>query len=305
MAEPIVTVILFVHAPYARFLAQSLGSILQQSYSALEVIIVGDGSAAVQEAVERFKLDRRWRLCSQGDRPFLQATNEEMDRCKGAYVGTWNSDEIYCSDHVRLLVEALENDREAGAAFDNMAQFIDGSNGEFAESALIIPKARAKTLATSRVTLRQIFEDNFMTGPSSLIRKAAIDRVGGYDKEIFLNCDLHWFYRIAAHYPIRFVDYVGVRRRIHPLNNTSVNPHYEFGVKELETIRDRYPEVYSRIGKKVFNKKLGRKYYRLAHYYERNGESGKARDMYKKSMLLRRWSLRYYWEYFRMSFLGP
>jgi hypothetical protein len=101
------------------------------------------------------------------------------------------------------------------------------------------------------------------------------------------------------------VDYVGVRRRIHPLNNTSVNPHYEFGVKELETIRDRYPEVYSRIGKKVFNKKLGRKYYRLAHYYERNKEPGKARDMYKKSMVLRKWSFRYYWEYFRMSFLGP
>src|SRR5207253_8896098 len=48
----------------------------------------------------------------------------------------------------------------------------------------ILPKARAKKLATSRVTLRQIFEDNFMTGPSSLIRKTAIDRVGN---EIILD----------------------------------------------------------------------------------------------------------------------
>jgi glycosyltransferase involved in cell wall biosynthesis len=299
MEEPIVTVILFVHAPYAKFLEQSLGSILGQSHSALEVIVLGDGSIEVAKAVEPFIADRRWMLCSQGNLPFLQATNEKMKECKGKYIGTWNSDEIYNPDHVRRLVEALEKDREAGAAFDNMEPFVDSTAAVSIEPSLMIPKTRAKALAASRLSLRQIFDDNFMTGPSSLIRKSAIDRVGGYDEEIFLNCDLHWFYRIAAYYPIRFVDYIGVRRRIHPLNTTSVNPHYEFGVKELETIRDKYPDVYQRIGKSAYNKKLGRKYYRLGLYYERLGEISKAREMYKKTMLLRKFSLRYYWEYFR------
>jgi glycosyltransferase involved in cell wall biosynthesis len=299
MQEPIVTVILFVHAPYAKFLAQSLGSILRQSHSSLEVIVLGDGSVEVERAVEPFSPDPRWKLCSQGSLPFLQATNEKMKGCQGRYIGTWNSDEIYNPDHVKVLVETLEQDREAGAAFDNMEQFGDGAAAAPVEPTLMIPRDRAKALAASRLTVRDIFDDNFMTGPSSLIRKSAIDRVGGYDKEIFLNCDLQWFYRIAAYYPIRFVDYVGVRRRIHPLNNTAVNRHYEFGAKELETIRDKYPDVYQRIGKSVFNKKLGRKYYRLGLYYERRGEISKAREMYKKTMLLRKFSLRYYWEYFR------
>ncbi len=299
MEDPIVTVILFVHAPYAQFLPQSLGSILRQSYLSLEVIVLGDGSVEVARAVEPFSADHRWILCSQGNLPFLQATNEKMKQCKGEYIGTWNSDEIYNPDHVRFLVEALEKDREAGAAFDNMEQFGDSAAAVRVESSLMIPNARAKGLAASRLSLRQIFDDNLMTGPSSLIRKSAIDRVGGYDKEIFLNCDLQWFYRIAAYYPIRFVDYVGVRRRIHPLNTTSVNSHYEFGAKELETIRDKYPDVYQRIGKRAFDKKLGRKYYRLGLYYERLGEITKAREMYKKTMLLRKFSLRYYWEYFR------
>jgi len=303
MEEPIVTVILFVHAPYAKFLAQSLGSILGQSHSALEVIVLGDGSIDVAKAVEPFSADRRWMLFSQGNLPFLQATNEKMKECTGEYIGTWNSDEIYNPDHVRCLVEALEKDREAGAAFDNMESFIDSTAAVSVEPSLMIPKARAKALAASRLSLKQIFDDNFMTGPSSLIRKSATDRVGGYDEDIFLNCDLHWFYRIAAYYPIRFVDYVGVRRRIHPLNTTSVNPHYEFGVKELETIRDKYPDVYQRIGKSAYNKKLGRKYYRLGLYYERLGEISKAREMYKKTMLLRKFSLRYYWEYFRSCVL--
>jgi len=143
--------------------------------------------------------------------------------------------------------------------------------------------------------------ENFMTGPSSLIRKSAFEIVGGYDKDIYLNCDLHWFYRLAAYFPVAFVDYVGVRKRVHPLNNTAVNPHYEYGLRELEHIRERYPEVYDRIGKSTFNKKLGRKYFRLGLYYERRGEPDKARAAYKQAMLLRKWSLRYSWEYCRSS----
>jgi len=301
MNSPLVTVILFVHAAYAKFLHESLGSILKQSYAFLEIVILSDGSKEVQEAVEPFRTDSRWVLCSQGNLPFLQATNEKMQTCRGEYIATWNSDDIYNPHHVRLLVEALEEDREAGAAFDNMEQFIDSDESKIVHSSLMIPKARSMALSMSRVSVREIFVDNFMTGPASLIRKSTVDRVGGYDREIFLNCDLQWFYRIGAYYPIRFVDYVGVRRRIHSLNTTAVNPHYEFGVRELETIRDRYPDVYQRIGRGVFNKKLGRKYFRLAQYYERHKEFWKAREMYKKAMLLRKFSFRYHWEYLRAS----
>jgi hypothetical protein len=165
----------------------------------------------------------------------------------------------------------------------------------------IVPEAQARRLAASRLTVRDILRDNFMTGPSSLIRKSAFEVVGGYDNDIYLNCDLHWFYRLAAFYPIRYVDYVGVRKRIHPLNNTAVNPHYEHGVRELENIRECYPEVYNRIGRRAFNQKLGRKYFRLGLYHEMNGAADKALAAYKAAMILRKWSLRYRWEYLRCS----
>jgi hypothetical protein len=223
-------------------------------------------------------------------------------RASGAdYFGTWNSDDLYNKDHVKVLVECLVKDPEAGAAFDNVEYFADGSGSLGWGSNLIVPQNRAKTLAHARVSLKRVFDDNIMTGPSSLIRRAAFERVGGYDGDIFLNCDLHWFYRIAAYFPIRFVDYVGVQKRIHALNNTAVNSHYEYGLKELEHIREHYPDVYKRIGTSVFNKKLARKYFRLGLYYEKRGELEKARKMYKQAMLLRKWSFRYSWEYCRSS----
>jgi len=303
MASPLVTVILFAHSPYARFLRSSLESILNQSYQALEVLILGDGSREVRESVECLSGDGRVSLCVQTRPYFLETANELMTESRGQYLGTWNSDDIYNKKHVELLVQALENDPEVGGAFDNTEYFRESKEREISEG-LIVRQDSAEKLSSGRLSVQHIFNENIMTGPSSIIRKAAFERVGGYDSKIRLNCDLHWFYRLGAYFPIRFVNYVGVRKRIHPLNNTAVNPHYEFGVTELEDIRDRYPEVYDRIGKHVFNKKLGRKYFRLGAYYETRGHLTQAREAYRKAMLLRKLSFRYGWEYCRSAFLS-
>lgn len=300
MESPLVTVVLFAHAPYAKFLPFSLESILNQTHGGLEVLVLTDGSSDVGAVVERFMNDGRVSLCAQTRPYFLETANELMTACRGEYLGTWNSDDIYNEKHVELLVQALEDDREAGGAFDNTEYFTESKHGERSEG-LIVPEERAKTLVSSRLSVQEIFNENIMTGPSSIIRKSAFERVGGYDSKIRLNCDLHWFYRIGAYFPVRFVDYVGVRKRIHPLNNTAVNPHYEFGTRELQDIRDNYPDVYARIGKNVFDRKLGRKYFRLGSYYEKQGATGEARKMYRKAMELRRFSFRYHWEYLRCT----
>ena len=302
-----VSLILFAHAPYAKFLPSAMESILKQSYPHLELLVLGDGSDDVREVVARFESDGRVTLCPQTRPYFLETANELMTACKGKYLGTWNSDDLYNEKHVELLVQALEDDRQAGGAFDNTVYFRETAQegvGKYSENDFIVPADRAETLARSRLSVQQIFNENIMTGPSSIIRKSAFEKVGGYDGKIRLNCDLHWFYRLGAYFPMRFVNYIGVRKRIHPLNNTAVNPHYEFGVRELEDIRDSYPEVYRRIGKTTFNKKLGRKYFRLGLYYERRGDLAKARAAYKQAMLLRKMSFRYGWEYCRSSFLS-
>jgi glycosyltransferase involved in cell wall biosynthesis len=311
MQNPVVSIILFVHAPYARYLPDSLGSILAQSYSSLEVIVLGDGSEVVATAMSEFGADGRVRLVSQGSLPFLQAANEKMKEAKGEYLGTWNSDDIYNRDHIKALTDLLEPSRETGAAFDNVEYVYEEGprgatrrNGLAPSSRLMIPSKQAERYDSRTVPLQKIFADNLMTAPAALIRRSVFDRVGGYDKDIFLNCDLHWHYRIGAYFPIRFANYVGVRKRIHSLNNTAVNPHYEYGTRELEHIRDHYPEVYAAIGEGVFNKKLGRKYFRLGRYYDRLGDRNRAKEMYKKAMALRKFSFRYHWEYLRAALFG-
>ena len=75
MKSPLVSIILFAHAPYARFLPCSLESILHQSYRDLEVLVLTDGSDDVRVVAEHFMGDRRVNLCAQ-TRPYLPGNGE-------------------------------------------------------------------------------------------------------------------------------------------------------------------------------------------------------------------------------------
>ena len=319
MAGSAVEVIVFTHAPFAKYLRGCLRSLLAQSYSSLQISLIGDDSREIASVAGEFQEERNVALLSERDllerspvkncrRAFLQAANVRMKESSAVYVGTWNCDDFYNRDHVKVLVDILEKYPTTGAAFDNVDYRDDWGDDECPipggiESTpnLMIPRNQAKLLAAGEVSLQALFIENLMTAPSSLVRRSVLERAGGYDKDTVLNCDLHWFYRIAAYFPVRFVNYAGVRKRIHAANTTAIDSRHVYGVSDLENLRDRYPEVCDRIGKNVFNKKLGRKYFRLGLYYDALGESGKAQEAYKKAMQLRKLSLRYGWQYYRST----
>ena len=300
---PMVSIILFAHAPYAKFLPGSLDSILNQSYSNLEVTVLSDGSAAVSEAVRSFD-DPRVDLFVQNHAYFIESANDVMAKCRGEYLGTWNSDDIYAPDHVNCLVQVLEADKSLGGAFNNTeyvanvsaAEIIAGKAESFGN---LVTKELIEDYSGRNLSVQDILNENVMAAPAALVRRSAIDKVGGYDPKIKVNCDLHWFYRLSAYFPVRYVDYIGVRKRIHPLNNSSLNRSYATGVEELENIRDNYPDVYQRIGRRAFAQKLGGKYFRLARFYEKQGRRGEALAAFGQAVKLQPSNLRYRWQQLR------
>ena len=311
MAMPLVSVIVPTYNN-AKLISDTLESILGQSYSPLEVLVINDGSTdQTPEVVKRFSGHECLRIYTQSNQGDIAARNKGIELSHGNYIAFCDSDDIWNRDHVKLLVERLEQSPEAGMAFDNVLYFdhserLEESGGAAIatdEQRLMISTGRARTFAAAPISLQDMYADNLITTSAFMVPRGVFARVGVFDKDIYLMNDLHLFYRIGAYYTVRFVDYVGVRKRVHPKSLSMVNSHHEYGVNCLENIRHRYPEVYRRIGKRIFNKKLGRKYLRLGLHYEKYGDVKKAKDMYKKALLTRKWDLRYYWEYIRASLL--
>jgi glycosyltransferase involved in cell wall biosynthesis len=309
MKDGLVSVVIPTYEPQARFLSNALESVLGQSHRSLEAVVVHDGSDKVLEVIKRFSGHERIRANAERRRGYIAALNQGIEASRGDYIAFCDSDDVLNNDHVRLLADALKRFPGTGLAFDNLTYVVDSTDSSptvlSARNELhnrpLISSSQARKFLETGVRLQDVFLDNLISGPAFMVPRRVFDRVGLFDEKSFLVNDLHLFYRIGAQFPFRYVDYMGVLKRVHAKNLTTTHPHYEYGVKSLENIRQHYPEVYDRLGKRVFNKKLARKYYRLGLFNECNGDRLKAKEMYQKAMLTRNFSLRYHWAYLRLA----
>jgi glycosyltransferase involved in cell wall biosynthesis len=305
----LVSVVMPTYERQAKFLGTALESVLGQSYPSLELVVVSDGSREIRQVVDRFCDDPRLKVFIEKGRGYIAALNQGIELSQGDYVAFCDSDDILNRDHLKVLVDAVERHPDAGLVFDNLEYFDSESAELAADPAMIahdrplIDVERTRDLVKGAVSLQKVISENLISGPAFMVPRQVFNKVGLFDSDAFLMNDLHLFYRIGAYYPIRFVNYLGVRKRVHSGNLTTVHHHYEYGVKCLENIQKQYPDVCRRIGRRFFTKKLGAKYYRLGLHLERTGDQNKAKEMYKKAMFMRKFSLRNHWNYLRVSLL--
>lgn len=280
---------------YARFLGAMLESAFAQSYRNTEVIVVDDGSTDnTVEVLRNFLSDQRLKVHAQSNQGCIPAMNNGFRVSTGEFIAFCGSDDLWNRDHLQRLMDGFAQHPEAGLIYDNGAYFND-RNGE--DEGLVIPREVAEKLTARPNTLEDVFKKNWITNCTFLVRRQVLEQTGLFDPNVYMTGDLHLIYRIAARWPIYFVDYVGARIRMHGNNMTHVNRHYEYGVKCLEDIRDNHPAVYEKIDRRLFNRKLGRKYFRQGRYYERIGRFADAEEAYGKAIGCRIGRPQYYWRY--------
>ena len=104
------------------FLRRALASLLAQTYSDWELLIVDDGSTDETPAiVEQHRNDariRRWRWEENGG--FPRALNVALAEARAPYIAYLPSDDFYYSGHLAGLLECLEKHPDAVLAFSGM-----------------------------------------------------------------------------------------------------------------------------------------------------------------------------------------
>jgi len=94
------------------FILESISSVLSQSYSNIELLVV-DG-ASTDRTIEILKKvsahDGRLRWISEHDTGPAQAINKGFSQVRGTVVGWLNSDDLYTEGAIQRAVEALNND---------------------------------------------------------------------------------------------------------------------------------------------------------------------------------------------------
>lgn len=110
MIEPLVSVIVPIYQAEP-FLRKCLDSILEQSYTRMEIILIDDGSPDMSGSIceEYVQRDFRMRVIHQENRGVSSARNAGIESAAGQLVTFVDSDDWVAPEHVEILVRGIEN----------------------------------------------------------------------------------------------------------------------------------------------------------------------------------------------------
>jgi len=178
MTAPLVSCIIPVYNG-ARFLAETLESVLSQTWQPLEVIVVDDGSSDETPALLQGYGSRITAFRQDNAGP-AAARNRGIAAAKGAFFAFNDADDLWVPDKLARQMARLEADRQLG--------FCVGHAQNFWEQELADEEARFRNHPRSRPIPAYVT-------PTLLVRRDAIERVGGFDPALGHSDSADWFLR--------------------------------------------------------------------------------------------------------------
>lgn len=175
-----------------KYLEACLQSVLSQSYSNIEHIIVDgastDGTVEMLASYQA-KYPDRIRFISEPDNSAEEAVNKGFAMVKGEIVGWLGSDDTYEPDAIEAVVGFFRAKTEAYFVFGD-CNFIN-DEGE------IIGKYKTKDF-----DLDEIINDScHIPAPSAFYKREVIEKVGGWDTTIKCS-DVDYWIRVGKLFPI-------------------------------------------------------------------------------------------------------
>jgi glycosyltransferase involved in cell wall biosynthesis len=185
MSQPLVSVVMSVYNEQD-FLAETVDSILSQTFRDFEFIIVDDGSTdATAEILNKFsKVDRRIKIVSlTKNAGIARATNQGVRGAEGKYIAIMDSGDIA---HPRRL------EKQVAFLMANEDVVILGTQGRWIDEG-------GRTIGRWWLPLRIDGEALFRTGgaihPSIMVRSELFHKIGLYDESLVVSQEFDLYMR--------------------------------------------------------------------------------------------------------------
>lgn len=207
MNKPLVSVVMVIRN-VDRFLAESIESILGQTFRDFESIIVDFGSTDKSKAIAASYAvqDSRVKLHEIPNCELAEARNAGCYRAQGRYIALMDADDISVPDRFRWQVDFMENHPEVGFV-GGATRWIDSTGKPLRIDSLPTEDHEIRAALVTCCPFCQ---------PTVLMRRDAFARTGGY-RAVFAQAeDYDLWLRIADHYHCANLEKVVLHYRIHP-----------------------------------------------------------------------------------------
>ena len=199
--EPFVSVIMPVR-DRAELVGEAIGSVLGQTFTAWELVVVDDGSTdGTPEVLAKLVADDpRVQVVTSPAAGVSAARNLGAARARGRYVAWLDSDNLWRPDFLATMLGAMgaENYRAAYA----IAETVDGTGRRRFRS---LPSGDTTAEVLALLEVANHVDLNVLVLASDLLRE-----VGGFDETLRRTVDYDLMWRVARRVVPRLIPFVGV-----------------------------------------------------------------------------------------------
>jgi len=236
MERPLVSIVIptFNHA---RYLGGAVASALEQDYGSIEVLVVNDGSTDnTAQVIEPFASRIRYFFKERGGTS--SALNLGIQKSGGAYLCWLSADDVFRKDKVTVQVGQMEQAQNLGFVYSGF-NVID-AKGRVKHS------VHSQYFSDHKTMVQQLLSGCFINGSTVMMRKSALEKVGGFDESLPQAHDYDMWFRLLRHYPCDFSGQLLVNYRWHG-ENLSLRPDYECETRVKDRAKRLFPEYFPEV----------------------------------------------------------
>ena len=279
----------------ARWIAETVESVLAQTFQDFEIIVVDDGSTdETAAAVARFK---RVKCLYQVNGGLSSARNTGIRAAMGEYIAFVDADDLWLHDKLDAQMALLKQTGLAWVYSDAYA-----FDSETRSPLFVFSKMRNQHDGD---VLQSLLLEDFIPMPTPILKRHVFDEVGFFTEDTTLHSAEDWdmWLRTAARYPVGFVKRPLAMYRVHPTSMIqSALPAvlYNANLNVIELAVSREPSRLANLK----NRAVSRSSVRIGQMCVRLNDPHGAREMFAQAIRLSPRQVATY-AYWLGTFAGP
>lgn len=200
---------------YERYLPLAVNSVLAQTYSDLELIIVDDCSSDRSRAIaeDYARADDRVRAVVHPVNRGLAATrNTALAASSGKFIALCDADDIWLPEKLKHQIDAFRGREELGLVHSD-ALIMDAKG--YLTGQQFSRLFHRKNQRTSGHLFDELCRRNFICVPSVVLRREAILYAGGFEESLRSLEDWVCWTKISRNYQFEYIEAALVQYRMH------------------------------------------------------------------------------------------
>lgn len=163
-----------------KYLAEAIESVLNQTFTSFEFIIINDGSTDESLLIinSYMEVDERIVVISRENRGLIASLNEGIEIARGKYIARMDADDISMPTRFEKQIEFLERNQEVGVC----GTWVEVFGDDIRKKHWVLP------VNDKELKVRLLFSIPFVH-PSVMMRKSIIDRNGLRYQSAYVNAE--------------------------------------------------------------------------------------------------------------------